>query len=240
MQPEVFMSEEPLFECFFSGRGSEEVLRCWREGLPDPPLSFPKLKVVDMLYWNFTRRFIHTLAHFYPNVRLREADVEFLPCIVNGTDGMDQSFLDETARVPAMRLNCRLSDIVAVRRGGIAAHLPHLRELRVSMPPLADLIITLEDPHEDMDKLAAQLEPLVTMQMSTTETIHQDSVVGSVVTLRPVLKARGEGVTSLHLWCEAKWFDESAIYQLINLCPRLCVLALTMRLGEMKGSVGTR
>lgn len=230
------MSEEPLFECFFSGRGSEDVLRCWREGGPDPPLSFPKLKVVDMLYWNFTHRFIHTLARFYPNVRLREADMEFLPWKVNGTD---KSFLEDSARVPAMRLNCRLSDIVQMRRSGVVSHLPHLRELRVNMPPLADLIITLDEPREDMDKLAAQLELLV-IQMSTAETIHQDSVVGSVVTLRPVLKARGEGVTSLHLCCEAKWFDESAIYQLINLCPRLCVLALTMRLGEMKGTVGTR
>lgn len=236
MQPQVFMSDEPLFECFFDGLGSKAVWSYWGEGGEAPPLSFPKLKVVDMLYWNHSQRFIQMLARFYPSVRLRDADTFFF----QGTGCLAQPFLDVGATVPAMGLNCLLPDIVQERLGGLVRHMPYLRELRIQVKRKPDPQVGPTDRTEEMENAGGKLERLVA-QMAAFESlaVSQESLPDALTLLRPALRARGEGVTSL-LLCDVFRFEESAVCQLLNLCPCLCVLVLTLPLGEMQSSVGTR
>lgn len=237
MQPQVFMSDEPLFECFFDGLGSDAVLSCWKEGR-QAPLSFSRLKIVDMLYWNHSQRFIQTLARFYPGVRLREVDAFFFQGEPNG---LAQPFLEMGAKIPAMGLTCQLTDITQERLSGLVKHMPYLREMRIQATCSSDLLVDPGDRIEEMEKVGVKLERLV-KQMATFESlaVRHESLLGAVAMLRGSLRARGEGVTSLLLYCDMGKFEESAVYQLVNLCPRLCVLVVTVDLGEVQSVEGAR
>lgn len=235
MQPQVFMSDEALFACFFDGLGSEAVHRCWKENGQAPPLSFSRLKVVDILYWKQTQRFIQMLACFYPNVRLRDIDLHFFEGEPNG---IASPFLEVGAKVPAMGATFRLGDICWEKLSGLVKHTPYLRELRIHVDSRVDGVMS--DPEARMEEAGVRLKKLVT-QMSCFESlaVRHDSLTSAMSAFQPVLRARGECVTSLHLCCETR-MESNAVYQMVNLCPRLCVLVLTLPLGEEELSVGCR
>ena len=232
MQPQVFMSDEALFTCFFDGMKSEAVQRCWRDGGRAPSLSFPRLKVVDILYWKQTERFIQMLACFYPSVRLKDIDDHFFK---GDPNGLASPFLKVGAKVPAMGTTFQLGDASWERLSGLVKYSPYLRELRVHVSNKGDRLAL--DQEDRMEEAGIRLEKLVT-QMALFESlaVRYDSLKYAVSAFRPALLARGECVTSLHLCCEEAKMETSAVYQMVNLCPRLCVLVLTMPLGEEEPS----
>ncbi|KAG0721426.1 hypothetical protein GWK47_046499 [Chionoecetes opilio] len=235
MQPQVFMSDEALFACFFDGLGSEAVQRCWREGMR-PPLSFYRLKIVDVLYWKQTKRFIQMLAHFYPGVRLRDIDVHFLE---EESKGLASPFLEVEAKVPVMGVTIRLGDTQWERLSGFVKSAPYLRELRV----LADGTVDggVFEREAKIEEAGARLEKLVSqMRCFESLAVRHDSLSSVVGVFGPALKARGECVASLHLCCETTRMDACAVFQMVNLCPRLCVLVLTLPLGEAQAPRGGR
>lgn len=235
MQPQVFMSDEALFACFFDGMSSEEVLECCREG-NKAPLSFSRLKMVDILYWKQTQRFVQMLACFYPNVRLRDVEINFFE---GEQKGIASPFLEVGARVPAMGATFSLTDASLEKLSGLVKHAPYLRELRVHVDGGMDRLMT--DPETRMQEAGVRLDKLVS-QLATFESlaVRSDSLTGAVSAFEPALRARGECITSLHLCCERTMMESNAVYQMVNLCPRLCVLVLTLPLGKKDASSSCR
>lgn len=227
MQPQVFMSDEALFSCFFDGMTSEKVIQCWRDGRK-PKRSFPHLKFVDILYWKQTERFIQMLSVFYPNVRLCRIDAQN-----ESEKTLIQPFLDVGAQVTAVSVSCRTKGILDERLKCLVTIAPYLRELRLYVDDNfegADCDSVFE---RRLEECAVKLKHLVS-QMSAFESLalrpHLSVDIMKVVL--PMLHAQGSCITSLQMCYEFSQLNSNTLYQIINLCPRLHYLALSMGLGD--------
>lgn len=228
MQPQVFMSDEALFTCFFDGMTSEMVLQCWQEGAK-PRISFAHLKYVDILYWKQTERFIQMLCVFYPTTRLCGIDAQG-----DETDErLVQPLLDVGAQVTAMSVSCRTKGILDERMKCLVKNAPFLRELRLHVDDNfegADCDSVFE---RRLEEGGIKLKKLVS-QMSTFESLalrpHPSVDITKVVL--PTLHAQGSCITSLQMCYEFSQLNSNTLYQIINLCPRLYYLALSMGLGD--------
>lgn len=223
MKPQVFMSDEALFMCFFGGQSSEEVLNCWQNG-EKPKISFPRLRFVDILFWKQTEKFIQMLSIFYPNVWLRTVDVSK----VEGN--VEQTFLDAGSQIAARVMVCGLGDIMHGQLNSIVRVAPHLKEVRVHINDSfeTDFNSTEHFKHQ-LDVIAVKLKDLL-CNISEFEALalcpYYEMGISRVIV--PALKAKGSCVTSLHISHEFSLPERNAVYQLINLCPHLYYLAISL------------
>lgn len=228
MQPEVFMSDEALFACFFDGMTSEEVVHCWKADTK-PKLSFRQLRYVDILYWKQTERFIQMLCAFYPSVRLCGIDAN----IDDNEKSLVKPFLDVGAQVSALRVSCRTKGVLDDRLKCLVNNAPFLRELRLHVDDNfegADCDSMFE---RRLEEAGTKLKKLVS-QMSAFESLAlrpHDGVDITKVVL-PTLHAQGSCITSLQICYEYAQLNSNTLFQLINLCPRLYYLAVSMVMGD--------
>ncbi|KAK7071753.1 hypothetical protein SK128_000345 [Halocaridina rubra] len=229
MQPEVFMSDEALFSCFFDGMTSEEVIKCWRNGT-QPRLSFFHLKYIDILYWKQTERFIQMVSLFYPNVRLCGIDAY---SDLSDNDSLIQPFVEVNAQVTALRVSCRTKGILDGRLNCLVKKAKFIRELRLHIDDNfegAECDVTFE---RRLDEAGAKLKTLVS-QIKTFESFALRPHPGVDITkvVLPTLVMRGSCVTSLHLCYEFAQLNTNKLYQIINLCPRLHRLVISLDLQD--------
>ncbi|KAK3892872.1 hypothetical protein Pcinc_003273 [Petrolisthes cinctipes] len=223
MKPQVFMSDEALFSCFFGGQSSEEVLNCCQIG-EKPKISFPRLRFVDILFWKQTEKFIQMLSIFYPNVRLKAVDVSK----VEGN--VEQTFLDARSQVTALVMICGLDDIMHGKLDPIIRISPHLKEVRVHINDSFETDFNNSEHFKHkLDIIAIKFKDLL-CNISAFESLalcpYYEMGISRVIV--PALKAKGSCVTSLHISHEYSQPVVNAIYQLINLCPHLYYLAISL------------
>ncbi|XP_045617543.2 uncharacterized protein [Procambarus clarkii] len=228
MQPQVFMSDESLFGCFFDGMTSEEVVCCWKEGTK-PKISFGHLKYVDILYWKQTERFIQMLCVFYPNVRLCGIDAY----VDESAKSLVQPFLDVGAQVMAMRVSCRTKGILDERLRSLVNNAPVLRELRLHVDDNFEgadcnsvFARRLEEAGAKLEKLVSQISAFESLALRPYEEVDIMKVV------LPTLHAQGSCITSLHICYEYSQLNSNTLYQIINLCPRLYFLAVSVAMND--------
>lgn len=228
MQPQVFMSDESLFACFFDGMTSEEVVNCWKEGTK-PRISFGHLKYVDILYWKPTERFIQMLCVFYPNIRLCEIDAY----VDESEKNLVQPFLDVGAKVMALRISCRTKGILDERLSCLVNNAPFLRELRLHMDDYFEGAECDSLFARRLEEAGAKLKKLVS-QMTAFESLalHPHEEVDMSVVVLPTLHAQGSCITTLHICYEYAQLNSNTLYQIINLCPRLHFLAVSMVMND--------
>ncbi|KAK4298766.1 hypothetical protein Pmani_028906 [Petrolisthes manimaculis] len=224
MKPQVFMSDEALFSCFFGGQSSEEVLNCCHLG-EKPKISFPKLRLVDILFWKQTEKFIQMLSLFYPNVRLKSVDVGK----VEGN--VEQTFLEARSHVTALVIICGLDDIMRGKLEPIIRISPHLKEVRVHINDAFETEFNNSDERfkHKLDIIALKLKDIL-CNINAFEALalcpYYEMGIARVIV--PALKVKGSCVTSLHISHEYSQPVLSTIYQLINLCPHLYYLAISL------------
>ncbi|KAG7175055.1 hypothetical protein Hamer_G015273 [Homarus americanus] len=228
MQPQVFMSDEALFACFFDGMSSEEVVHSWKEGTK-PRLSFSHLRYVDILYWKQTERFIQMLCVFYPSVRFCGIDAY----MEENEKSLVQPFLDVGAQVTALRVSCRTKGILDERLRCLVNRAPFLRELRLHVDDNfkgadCDSVFErrLEEAGAKLCKLVSQMSAFESLALRPYEEVDITKVV------LPTLHAQGSCITSLHICYEYAQLNSNTLYQLINLCPRLYFLAVSMAMSD--------
>lgn len=229
MQPQVFMSDEALFSCFFDGMSSEEVIQCWKNGTP-PRLSFCHLKYIDILFWKQTERFIQMVSLFYPNVRLCGIDAYR---DLDKKESLIQPFIDIGAQVAALRVSCRTKGILDERLKCLVNKAPFLRELRLHVDDNfegADCDAIYE---KRLDEAGAKLKKLVS-QIRAFESLALRPHPGVNITkvVLPTLHVQGSCITSLQLCYEYAQLNSNTLFQIINLCPRLYRLVLSMMLRD--------
>ncbi|XP_064122333.1 uncharacterized protein LOC135226578 isoform X1 [Macrobrachium nipponense] len=225
MQPQVFMSDEALFFCFFDGMSSEEVIQCWKNGTK-PRRSFYHLKYIDILYWKQTERFIQMVSVFYPEVRLGGIDAY---CDVNEKENLIQPFLDVNAQVTALRVSCRTSGILDDRLTNLASRAPFLRELRIHVDDSFEGADCDSIYEKRLEEAGAKLKELVS-QISAFDSLALRPHPGVDITkvVLPTLHAQGSCITSLQLCYEYAQVNSNTLFQIINLCPRLYRLVVSM------------
>ena len=225
MQPQVFMSDESLFSCFFDGMSSEEVIGCWKGGVK-PRISFSHLKYIDILYWKQTERFIQMMSVFYPNVCFGGIDAF---CENNGKESLIQPFLEVNSQVTAFRVSCRTKGLLDDRLTCLIDKAPYLRELRIDVDDNfvgADCDAIYE---RKLEEAGAKLKKLV-LQISSFDSLalRPSSAVDVTKVVLPTLHAQGNYVTSLQICHEYAELNSNTLFQIINLCPRLYRLVMSM------------
>ncbi|XP_037800008.1 uncharacterized protein LOC119594958 [Penaeus monodon] len=230
MQPQVFMSDESLFSCFFNGMTREEVLKCWAQG-KKPTLSFKHLRYIDILYWKQTERFIQMISVFYPNVRLCGIDDY---TVEDEKLDLAQPFLEVGAQVTALRISCRTKNILSERLKCLVDHSSFLRELRIHVDDNFDGADNEHVFEKRLEETGVKLKKLIS-QMKSFDSLALRPHDGVDITkaVLPTLHSQGNLLTSLHMCYEYALLNTNTLYQIINLCPKLYRLAVSLRFGEI-------
>lgn len=213
MQPQVFMSDETLFSCFFDGMSREDVFECWKIG-KRPRISFEYLRLLDILYWEQTFECLHCLSFFCPQLRIYNIKEESLE--------LQKKLNVKGSNFNALSITCRTRGIFEERLEYFVKNSNSLKEIKIHVDDNFDGADTdylfekkLEEGGGKLKKIGSQISSLDSLALRPHEGVDITKIV------LPLIGAEGCNIRCLQFCYEFSPLNSNILYQLINLCPLL-------------------
>ncbi|KAL7648567.1 UNVERIFIED_CONTAM: hypothetical protein RMT77_000473 [Armadillidium vulgare] len=223
MEPDVFMSDEAFFKCFFSGLLPEKVLE-HHKNQTSLQVSFVNLKYVDMLFCKQTERFILMLAYFYPSVSVSAFDIS------SDSNSLINSFFEKNIKLPFLRFSCRPENVMEEKLPSYIRNSSLLKEICLDIDnkfPGADSEVLF---NKHLEKSGEKLKDLIGENTKSLDSFavkcHPEVNMSKV--LLPALGSHGSLLRCLHFVFSSS-IPINTLYQLLNLCPLLEKLIIEMQ-----------
>lgn len=220
MEPDVFMSDDAFFKCFFAGMSPEEVLDCHKRDVT-PRISFPHLKYVDILFCRQMERFVLMMAYFYPNVSFSAFDISA------DSDKLAEPFLNVNVKMPFLRVGARTQDILDEKLHSCIKHSSCLKELRLHIDDKFSGADSDSFFHQQLQMASQKLKKLIDDHPSIDSfSLRPHIGVDMTSVVLSSFSSSGSQLRCLYFTYDLSPLSLNTLYQLLNLCPLLEKLVL--------------